>query len=67
MTFRSFEKINGHGIDQGKVPRCPPILRRLKLCNCELGIWQPRDVAHVVGSEFVYSFVGVCADGSPVM
>lgn len=51
MTFGSFQKINGHRIDDGKVPGSLAVLRRFEFGYTETRVRQPGHVANIVGLQ----------------
>ena len=58
MARGRVEKVRGHRIDQGEVPRCPACGRRLELGDAESRIRQPGHVADEVAPEITKRLEG---------
>jgi hypothetical protein len=53
MALGGFQEIDGHRINQRKIPGGFAVGGRLKFCDAELRIGQPRNVTHIVGAQIV--------------
>jgi hypothetical protein len=62
VSFGSFEKINGHGINQGKIPGSFAGCGGIEFGDAQPWVGQPWNVADVICFKIVQSFENVVVD-----